>query len=108
MSNLRIVIFVPDPAADRHRHEQIFAELRDFLEARPAIVGCRSDVENDQLVHIPAFEKPDAVHHRAYAAAWVELLSFDASVVVPEKHWNDAGLDAHRTTSRFVKRSQTL
>jgi hypothetical protein len=89
------IVLVPDSAANRDRHEQIFAERRDFLETRPAPVRRCRHVEDYELVNVPAVQKPDPIHHRAYAATWVELLSFDCPVVVPQKDWNDALLEAH-------------
>ena len=41
---------VPDPAADRHRHEADFGRPADHVEDDPAPLVARRDVEEHQLV----------------------------------------------------------
>jgi hypothetical protein len=91
-----------DPAADRDRTEQRFAELPDLFEPR-----CLSrHVQDDKLIDVPAFKQPDPVFDRAYAARVIsEGLASDASGVMPEKCWNDSAFDAHSTTGLLVNRS---
>lgn len=76
------VLDIANPSSDCDRAEQIVTEAFDLLKPRPATVLRGADIQQDQLIHIPPLDQPQPILYRAYAAAVIEALAFDASVLV--------------------------